>query len=428
MEELIGYIAVANTILEMLSIMKVSEGLIDAPKSRNRILSVLIYLCIILSTILINILFIPRLFFLVNYFLIILMVRSCYQVKFLDAILYAVFSVILVSALELLIYVPFYGVSLLFFKGKDITIFAVLTTFTVCCVMKKKGILYSGKKLFYKWNGTEYLIYICLISILIYAMNSLKISEGFSLSEGIYLIILLLVFLIAMRKISAYRIEVDLHKKYTERYGEVINDIRNRQHKFMNQLDSIYMLTELYKTYDELVENQRKEIVKLRNYMLPNKILILDRPLVIAHVYSKMCEAEERHIDLSIELSYSLYGVNIPDIYLIEIIGNLLDNAMDEVEIRGLDEDILFSVTIVNTEICISVCNKHDRIPYSDYCRFFSREYSSKGKEHGAGLPYIKKIVYKYGGHIEVGNVELSGDNYFSIQVYLKNEEHSQNI
>ena len=153
---------------------------------------------------------------------------------------------------------------------------------------------------------------------------------------------------------------------------------------------------------------------------MPNKILILERPLVITHIYNKLCEAKEKNIDVTTEFSCSLNDISIPDILFVEIIGNLLDNAIEEVEKDVKREKVIFSILENQDEVCISVSNEHIKIPYEQYGQFFAEGYSTKGESRGIGLPYVKKIVENYSGRIDIGNVELDGRNYFTIRIYFK--------
>lgn len=153
---------------------------------------------------------------------------------------------------------------------------------------------------------------------------------------------------------------------------------------------------------------------------MPNKVLVLDRPMVITHVYSKMCEAGEKGITLNTDFSCSLHEIKIPDIMLIEIIGNLLDNALDEVEQRKQNEKIFFKIYQEGPWSVIEVCNEHPLIPHAEYKSFFEQGYSTKGVGRGTGLSYIKKIVNKYAGKLEVGNRKISNVNCFSIKVFVK--------
>lgn len=213
-----------------------------------------------------------------------------------------------------------------------------------------------------------------------------------------------------------------LLKDYFSVYGEAIQEIRERQHKFINQLNAVYSLCLLYDSYEELVQKMQEELENLKDYIMPAKILILENPIVVSHVYQKMCEANENNIELKMDFSCGLDTIDIPEIYLVEIIGNLLDNAMDEVKTRQLGEKVYFAVFQSEEGICIQICNEHEKIPYSEYKEFFKRGYTSKGKGHGEGLAYVKKIVHKYRGIIDVENILLNNRNCFSIKVIFKEE------
>ena len=397
----------------------ISEGIAGDKTARMAILKKVAFVLVMTCVVLVNIFQLNRIFLMSIYLIIFVMIKIGYKIKVVDAFLYAVFSILFVSIIELSVYTVFFGLSLLVLKGADVTSLVVLITFIISFLVKRKGLLLEGKKLFYQWKGNTYLIYASIILLLLLAINSIRFKGTLDFSEVVSLIAVMAIFLITVYKIGNYRMEIDLHKKYTEKYSEVISEIRARQHKFMNQLDSIYRLSEVYDSHDELVEKQKKGINNLKDYILPNKILILDCPMVIAHIYSKMCEAEKKGIELNTDFSCSLQGSIVPDVFLIEIIGNLLDNAMDEVELREKKEKILFSITPTEKGICISVSNEHDKIKYESYKDFFKQGFSTKGKNRGVGLPYVKKIIEKYDGNIEIGNIDIEGTNYFYIKVFL---------
>lgn len=423
MSGMIEYISIFNSIFEILSIILISEGIAGDKTARMVILKKVAFVLVMTCVVLVNIFQLNRIFLMSIYLIIFVMIKIGYKIKVVDAFLYAVFSILFVSIVELVVYMPLYGISLLLLNGMDITFFVTIFTFGICFFVKRKGLFLEGKKIFYQWRGTIYVIYAGIIILLFVAINTMRFKGGIGFSELISIIIVMAVFLISMYKIGNYRMEIDLHKRYTEKYADVISEIRARQHKFMNQLDSIYRLSEVYDSHDEFLEKQKKGINNLKDYILPNKILILDCPMVIAHIYSKMCEAEKKGIELNTDFSCGLQGTTVPDVYLIEIIGNLLDNAMDEVELREKKEKILFYITPKGKGICISVLNEHERIRYDSYKDFFKQGFSTKGKNRGVGLPYVKKIVEKYDGNIEIGNVDISGTNYFYIKVFLSVKE-----
>lgn len=306
-------------------------------------------------------------------------------------------------------------------------IFLVVIVFFICCWINRNKILVVNGK----WidackekNNVQFFI-ILFVLFFAFVMVLLKLGNGMLWEKGACLLIVLFMFSTFIYKICADQMKINCQKQYADKYEAVITELRERQHKFMNQLNSVYALCKIYDSYDELVQHQVAELNHLKKYLMPGELLILERPLVVAHIYTKLCEAEEKQIYIHTDFSCSLEYIDVPDIFLIEIIGNLLDNAMDEVAIRNKNERIRMEIIGHGNGICISVGNEHDKIPYKEYSQFFKEKYSVKGDRRGVGLPYVKKIVDKFHGYIEIGNVMYGTDNYFIISIYLKDKKRN---
>lgn len=221
--------------------------------------------------------------------------------------------------------------------------------------------------------------------------------------------------------LGRYRMGMQKYGNYLKQYDQVILEIRERQHKFANQLDAIYAMFALYTDYDTLVSRQKMELDHLRQYLQPVDILILDCPLVIAHIHNKICEAERKGIPVKTVFQCGIQELKIPDIFMVEIIGNLMDNAMDEMGNLQEKGQILLQIRKAGKETAISVSNQHEYIPYTEYCHFFQKGYSTKDANRGLGLPYVKKIVKKYHGRIEMGNIREHNVSYFQVIIYFPN-------
>lgn len=221
-------------------------------------------------------------------------------------------------------------------------------------------------------------------------------------------------------RLNKYRYEAKLRTEYSEKYGEVLEQIRERQHKFSNQLNAIYALHQLYHTYEELVEKQKEQTEELCKYIMPNTVIVLKNPIVIAHVYQKICEAADHGIRLHTKFTCELESVSIPDIYLVEIIGTLFDNAMENILEERPDAEMYLEITGQEEDVMIEVCNEHPFIPQLEWKKFFQRGYSSKGKDRGLGLYHLKKLMAKYDGDILVQNKMIDEKPYFSIAVKIK--------
>lgn len=381
------------------------------------ILSVAVYSLPICCIAMINMYGMSKLLLVICYAAIICYSCWYFNYRFIEGIGYCVVGMILVSIIELVMYIPLNIVLGMTVLGKWLPVLAVILTFIMCYYIHNKELLLLVKT-WRIWEGNaKYYILAISGGLFACAIFLYNLNGGMGFVEGFYLIIATVIMMYAICKISICYIEVRRHKEYSQIYGNVVETIQSRQHKFANQLNAIYSMSMLYDNYEDLVEKQGEELGKLEQYMMPNKILILENPLVIAHVYQKMCEAMDKGIHMKMNLSCSLQEVKVPEIFLIEIFGNLLDNAMEEVLQRKLQEIIYLSVFQKENYVYIHVCNEHEKIPYSTYSRFFSVGYSSKGENRGLGLPYVKKIVHKYKGEIEIGNININDKNCFSIKI-----------
>ena len=416
------WVVLANCLLEIGCLSKIIEALTGQRGNRKNIPQYIIVAAILFVSAYINFYGGNRLLQLLHYVGLFAIFQLRYQMNAIDTVTYTLLSTLFVGALELLIYMPYNLLYSALHGKEDFSIIITLIVYLICRLLEDKKVIILNKMRLdvYKKKINIQLIIILFALAFIFILGFSKFGIGIPLPEGIYLSIALFMFLTMIYKLSSYQMEIDYHKRYANKYGEVITELRERQHKFINQLDSIYALCKVYDNYDELVRHQTKELDSLRKYLMPGKLLILERPLVVAHIYTKLCEAEEKQIDIHTDFSCSLEPMDVPDIFLIEILGNLLDNAIDEVTARKKQEKIRIAITDDGEEICFSIANEHDKIPYDKYSRFFQEGYSEKGNNRGVGLPYVKKIVDKFHGRIEVGNIIYRLENYFIVRVYFK--------
>lgn len=419
MAKLIDYVVILNSIFEILGAVIISEAVIFKSPHKNRAAVCILCFMFMGCIIILNIFGFSRLLLLAVFLFMACFIKLRYKTGMFNAFLYAFFCIIYIKFIELSIYIPLNILSILYLDNIDISLLVVIIMVLVCYIVKKKGFLiWTGN-----WvNRKEQMFCMFLVGICIILDAFMDILKpGWEVFwKDIYLAAILLLYLSMAYKLSMYSAGIKIYKEYLDKYNDAVTAIQARQHKFMNQINAIYLLFELYDNYEDLVAKQKDEIKNLKQYIMPDTIMVLGRPLVIAHIYKKICEAEDMGIVMKTHFSCSLKDINIPDIYLIEILGNLIDNAIEETISRKLNENIFVSVFMDLEEVCIHVCNEHSRIPYSVYNKFFEQGFSTKGDGRGAGLPYVKRIVNRYGGRIEIGNTGMDGQNCFSVFIYFK--------
>lgn len=229
-----------------------------------------------------------------------------------------------------------------------------------------------------------------------------KNKQGFSFAY--YIIFLLCIVLIGivlvdigLHKVKAKEMEAELrlHKLYEKSFQNLIEDISARQHEFDNHINTIYSQHFLYTTYEELVEAQKKYCKAVVNANTYNKLLSKGNPIVLGFLYGKFTEAEKMGINLEYKIKIGEMDCSIPIYKLIEILGNLINNACEALMKQELKK--LKVVMIENKfEIAIDIGNECRDIDYEDIPQFFKKGYSDKGKNRGYGLYNVKKICDEY--------------------------------
>lgn len=409
-----------NSLLEITSVIMLIHVL-NVGKSRIRLLNfVLFYICIITYLVWVNLYMESKELFALGYIILFLFAKWQYQMAILPGVIVTVVAIVTASIVEMIYYAPCKLLGLFNISDSVISFIVVLlTTTTIFLIRKKLAVIDIHKRLFQKEKYSFVVSSICSAAV-IYAIISFSGSKGLTFSEYFYVICCVAVIALSSYKLNKYRYEVKLRTEYSEKYGEVLEQIRERQHKFSNQLNAIYALHQLYHTYEELVEKQKEQTKELGKYIMPNTVIILKNPIVIAHVYQKICEAADHGIRLHTKFTCELESVSIPDIYLVEIIGTLFDNAMENILEERPEAEMYLEITGKEDYVMIEVCNEHPFIHQSEWRKFLQRGYSTKGKDRGLGLYHLKKLMAKYSGDILIQNKLIDEKQYFSVAVKIK--------
>ncbi len=410
-------VAVVASLFELGSVLVILSSFADKRKTGHFVDQVLPCMIVMGCMVAINFFQASEFLLLVCYGMIILNTFWYYHFSIPEGVCYCVLGVILASMLEMILYVPVYLICGGSWFGQCIPVMIGILTFALCLWIRRRGVLLPLRNFSWIKENNGCIVIAVIGGIVFLTILLFKSGAGLSFMEGAYFILAVLAVLFAVYKISIYRYEIKVRKEYAEAYAKMLDLIRSRQHKFMNQIDAIYSLFEVYDNYDDLVREQARELKVLEHYMMPNRILVLERPLIIGHVYQTTCEAMDHGIDLQLNLTCSLQDLQIPDVMLIDIIGNVLDNAMDEVLLRKKDETVYLSIFEKESYICIHVSNEHEKIPHAVYMEFFEDGYSTKGSDRGIGLTYVKKIVKRFKGNLDVCNEMKNGRNCFSVKI-----------
>lgn len=352
------------------------------------------------------------------YLLTLLYVKIGYRISWKEGFITVTLSLVVGGLIELLCLFPF----LFIFDGRWTDsvskILATLGSVVLCYVLTKRIPIWYLKK----WCKKKEVWYIAVVIFsLILIMTKIidyNMKLELELADYIYILLgLILVWLLSFR-LMRYRYEERLRKKYFRAFESVIVQIRSRQHKFQNHLDAIYSLHNIYDEYGALVKEQKKYLQKLTDYEMPAEVMVLKNPILIAHVYEKITEAQEAGLRIRMKLKCDLEKCEMDEIHMIEILGTLFDNAIQDMKQTGQTEFLVFEVE-KGDGIIIRVANPHEELKNQEIRQMFERGYSTKGKNRGIGLHYVKKLVKKYKIELLVENRMIESRNYICFSVMI---------
>lgn len=179
--------------------------------------------------------------------------------------------------------------------------------------------------------------------------------------------------------------ELEAYKTYSVAFSDLITQIRARQHEFDNHISALCNLHYICKDYDELVSEQSKYAKDVIGNNRFHRLLVSGNPVIAGFLYGKLSSIQEQGIEVTYTFHISEFTSKIPVYLVVELIGNLLKNAVEAVKTQQVEKQIHLSCTENENEFCLGVRNRSEKIPLDEMGRFFEKGYSSKGSGRGLG-------------------------------------------
>lgn len=334
-------------------------------------------------------------------------------VKFKDTIQRTIVKCMLVTliigGLQIVVYIPMFLISSIIQNEVIIVIIMNLIIFLILLLTRNSN---KYKSLIEFCESKDWILRmsfcICIV-IILYFMYGLKKSGIIEIDIFILISIFMLILSIfgyrwqkSAFELERKQRELNIANLYNGVFEDLIDNIRCKQHDFHNQIDAIYSMHLTANSLEELIKEQKEYCENLIYENRYSKVLSCTKNSTLAgFVYTKFINAEQVGIEVEYDISFT--GNTLIIIYdLVEIIGILMDNAIEAVVSSDLPQKIKFEMNDYNG-LYISIKNPVIHISNSDIERFFEKEYTTKPSGSGIGLSKIKEYQKKYEYSIHTG-------------------------
>lgn len=268
---------------------------------------------------------------------------------------------------------------------------------------------------------------ICIIIVLRILIDYKKLGM-FDAEPLIWLFVSVIFMFILSGQLNKYRIkakevetELKMQKLYADSFKGMIDNMRLRQHEFNNHISMLHSLHLKYHTYEELVEAQESYSNAVRKENPFHNLLKCGNSVIIGFLYGRFVEFDKSGIEISYQVSIQELEIGIPIHKIVEVLGDLMNNAVEALLADGERKRLHVSV-IENDGLYIEVRNESAYIPYKEIGNFFVKNYSRKGENRGLGLYNVKQICEEYSLDISCDNVDIDGSNWLTFVICNKKE------
>ena len=203
--------------------------------------------------------------------------------------------------------------------------------------------------------------------------------------------------------------QTDLIDKHYVEVENMYKQVRAWRHDYKNHIQTLkaYMSVNEYDKVNEYLDRLDEDLTSVDIIMKTGNIII------DAILNSKISLANSKEINVTAKAALQ-ENLNISEIDLCVIIGNLLDNAIEACEkVRdGNEKFIRISISIKSMQLYIYIANT---APGGKLMKVNGRFATRKSGYHGFGLARIDKTVEKYKGYVK----RNSEDGAFTTEILL---------
>lgn len=361
------------------------------------------------------------------YILYVLYVYLEFKSSLRSTIFSAVLSIIIVGFIQMIIAFPIYEIGDCIKASENIMVLIINTfVFLSILIISRTKRLHHIYELFARKELILNITFLVIMLIYFYCLYLLKDSE--KIQTDMYVIIITLAvsigcilfrWQVSEKETRDKQHQIDLSNQYSDEYNSLVEISRKKQHEFNNQINALYGMQHIASKAGK--EEQKSYIDKvLENNKITKILNSVEQPVLAGFLYRKVSEIIESGIDIKLNLLIpeNEFGIELFD--CIEILGILLDNAVEAIRDNIEEKEIILELVAVDGNITISVKNTSRYYENDEIAKFFQKDYSTKGENRGIGLAKIKDLQRKYKYHILVEMQEIYNKDWISFSIIKK--------
>lgn len=193
----------------------------------------------------------------------------------------------------------------------------------------------------------------------------------------------------------------------------LVDSMRANNHDFTNKLHVILGLIQIGEY--EKAKSYIQSINMIQGQTIHGVMNSIENPAFAALIVGKIARASECDVKFILQdgICFKNSDIDVPSDALVTITGNLIDNALDEMNLNEHNFDkvkeLVFGVYTKPGSLLITVKDSGRGIPEEIGDKIFERGFSTKGTGRGIGLFHTKQLVESMGGQISYESQEGRG-------------------
>lgn len=341
--------------------------------------------------------------------------------KYNDSIVGAIVSILLVLVVIVILqYIAIFPCSYLFSKNLELQMLSTNGLVIVAAIWLLPLIKpHKLREIFRKRDAYIVVVLGMVTAVILLIVLEGKIGEQINLAFFVIAVPMLILLLwglgkwyIAKEEAENSKSELSVNKAMQGKYEDFMTSVRLREHGFKNHLAALLSIRYTCRSFEELVAEQNRYYSKICEENKYNKLLQLGDSVVIGFLYEKFRTAEALGIRVIYDIKGSYSQCVVPIYYLIDMLGILIDNAVEAQEQSTEEKRLIVQFKEKETMYEITISNPYSYVSYTEIESWFQLNKSSKGKNRGLGLYHIKELCEKYNVNIVCRNNLYDSENW----------------